>query len=588
MKRKNLSFRGKLLVLFLFVGILPLWGIFLYYYTQMKQIMTKKQLDLLNGNYNRMKSQITELFNRAEEVSSFLTMDDVMTGSFYPGNTKKTLAEQIEMFGKVTDRTQKITDAFQVDSICYYIDDAFGVAGENGMYRAFSFGKKFFWMQSVLENGGKSIWSIREDKTPTAEENCLTLCRAVWDKEDYQAIAAILAININKKHMQDLLSELNEDHLIWVKDLNSSKCIYNSDSLAETFSQIPCQETKSEMECIALQGRMYYYRQNIIPDSHIMLGSLLPEEFMGRESKAMRFQMLGMFLAVSIFLVVLIFAVTHSLTEKIFLLTDHMDSVQHGQLELIQKDGGQDEAGRMIDSYNYMVKQIRQLLEEQYRIGQEKKEMELKMLQSQINPHFLYNTLDMITWMAVRNEWENIQNAVRNLSRYYRLVLNRGNDTATVRQEMEMCQAYVNIQAFRFQDRIAYTTEIDPTLMELKMPKIVFQPLVENAILHGISRRAQEGGTIHITGERKGGYAVFQILDDGMGYEGHADDTLGEPSGSGYGIHSIEMRLNLYFDQKESISIESSPGIGTCVTIRIPYFMNHLDGHNGMPGGEED
>ena len=142
--------------------------------------------------------------------------------------------------------------------------------------------------------------------------------------------------------------------------------------------------------------------------------------------------------AVCAALLAAVWLIARAVCARILQLSTTVAKVREGKLETLDEKEGQDEVGQLIGNYNYMIRRIRMLLEEQYRLGQEKKGAELMALQSQINPHFLYNTLDMINWMASRNEMDNIRETVLSLARYYKLILNKGQDIITIGLEIEL------------------------------------------------------------------------------------------------------------------------------------------------------
>ena len=162
-----------------------------------------------------------------------------------------------------------------------------------------------------------------------------------------------------------------------------------------------------------------------------------------------------------------------------------MSQVRQGRLNTLDIATQEDEVGHLVSSYNYMINSVRELMDNQYRLGQEKG-AELKALQSQINPHFLYNTLDMILWMAQKDEKENIQEVVYALSDYYKLILNKGEDFVPLIDELRLCEKYAAIQQKRFKGKIRFEIEVEAEAEACLLPKITLQPIVENAIIHGV------------------------------------------------------------------------------------------------------
>ena len=214
-------------------------------------------------------------------------------------------------------------------------------------------------------------------------------------------------------------------------------------------------------------------------------------------------------------------------------------------------------------------------MEQQYILGQEKKTAELKALQSQINPHFLYNTLEMIGWLAYDGTPEEIHSVVRSLAEFFRLSLNKGNDITTIEYELQLVKSYMHIQDFRFKNRITLQIDIND-IHNYIIPKITLQPLVENAIIHGILEKPNKQGVVKVYGGlNSDGMVELSVEDDGVGMDAEQLDKIKKgklPSsdGSGYGLDNIEKRICLFFGIERSLYFQSQPDKGTRITLVIP------------------
>ena len=189
-------------------------------------------------------------------------------------------------------------------------------------------------------------------------------------------------------------------------------------------------------------------------------------------------------------------------------------------------------------------------------------------LQSQINPHFLYNTLDMINWMAQKNETDNIRSVVQSMSGFYRLTLSRGQDIVSIGDEVRMCEAYMEIQRRRYKGRILYEAEVDEDILDCLIPKITLQPFLENAIVHGINEKEDARGVVILNGWMEDGRITLSVTDDGRGIT--SEERKKSAEGSHYGMENIEKRLTLYYGEEIPVQVESSPGVGTCIIISVP------------------
>ncbi|HYH03570.1 MAG TPA: sensor histidine kinase [Bacillota bacterium] len=313
--------------------------------------------------------------------------------------------------------------------------------------------------------------------------------------------------------------------------------------------------------------------QNIKKSDWILL-TIIPYRDITALSVKSNQRMILIFLVITFLTVPLAFFIAGSATRRLQQLTHQIRRIETGEFAATVPAGSNDEIGKLTRNFNYMQTRIAALLEEKYYLGQEIKNLELKALQAQINPHFLYNTLDLINWMAVRTNTPEISRVVEALSKFYRLSLNKGDDTITIANELEHVRAYVEIQNMRFDHCIQLVTDIPPEIREYKMLKLVLQPLVENSIIHGILEKDQESGVIQITGELDAGTIRLYVTDDGVGMRPEkAARMLMEISTDehhGYGVKNIHERIQLNYGTEYGLSYQSEPDNGTKVTITIP------------------
>jgi len=203
-------------------------------------------------------------------------------------------------------------------------------------------------------------------------------------------------------------------------------------------------------------------------------------------------------------------------------------------------------------------------------ILRKKRKAELAVLQAQINPHFLYNTLESINWMALSAKQKNISRMVLLLSNFMRLSLNKGKNVYTIRKEVEHLRTYIEIQQIRHKNKFQVIEDIDENILDYYTIKLILQPIIENCIVHGFKNTMQTG-TIEIYGGFDGEDILFTIRDNGCGMDDNTLKCIFDKSDSkGYGIKNVNERIKLYFGEKYGLEIESSPGKGTTVKIRIP------------------
>ena len=265
------------------------------------------------------------------------------------------------------------------------------------------------------------------------------------------------------------------------------------------------------------------------------------------------------------------------IVKRISCLNESFNQVKQGDTKVFLPNDTRDEIGILYDNYNDMMRHTNRLMDEKYQMGIHLKSAELKALQSQINPHFLYNTLDLVNWLAFGGRTEDIHKAVVSLSKYYRLILNKGQDTLTLAEELQHVGYYMKIQDIRFPGKLTYIQDVDAEILDSMVPKIILQPLVENALQHGIWEKREKKGTIRIWGYAEGNTACVKVIDDGIGMDEqtleHVMDGTLTGSGSSYGVRNVHARLQLMFGEKYGLTYKSKEGEGTCVTVRFPRMV---------------
>lgn len=271
------------------------------------------------------------------------------------------------------------------------------------------------------------------------------------------------------------------------------------------------------------------------------------------------------------------------LTAPIKKLLKSMKRFQQGNFEERVEFKYKDEIGQLGDGYNKMVVNIKELINKAYILQIKEREAELDALQAQINPHFLYNTLDTIFWKAKLKNENEISDMVYSLSKLFRLSLNRGKESTLVAMEKELLEHYLLLQKVRFKNKLNYEIHIDGSIMNYIIPKLILQPFVENSILHGIEGK-EDGGTINISGRLKNGKLHFVIEDDGIGMDKEQiekvfeteEDSGNIPSAitGGYAVKNVNERLKIIYKDNFSLIFTSSPGEGTRVEITLPAKEN--------------
>ena len=300
-----------------------------------------------------------------------------------------------------------------------------------------------------------------------------------------------------------------------------------------------------------------------------------------------RWQIFSIILIISAvgFSVVAAWGLSKSIYTPIKKLHDVTTTITKNDLQALMTSDNVDEITELGMSFNIMIGKIKELLDSKIKEQENLKKAELRALQAQINPHFLYNTLDTIIWMAESKKTDQVIKIVSALSNFFRISLSKGMDWITIGEELERIRNYLTIQKMRYRDILDYKIEVDEDVSENTILKLILQPLVENALYHGIKNKRQ-GGTIWVRARRKGNEEVLlEVEDNGIGFtpeklaqlRAELEDDSGDIKlESGFGIGNVNKRIRLYYGEPYGLSIQSEYTTGTCVTLVIPAKVETL------------
>lgn len=286
------------------------------------------------------------------------------------------------------------------------------------------------------------------------------------------------------------------------------------------------------------------------------------------------------FACVLVLILVFSYYIPLSIARPIRKLSEVTDLVAKGDLTVRSDVRSGAEVNMLSNSLNTMIDKINELLGQVTKEQTRLRKAEFELLQAQINPHFLYNTLDAIVWLAEAGDQKKVVSMVGSLSEFFRTSLNQGKDIVFIKEELQHVRSYLEIQQVRYQDILKYEIHVPEELHKYLIPKITIQPLVENALYHGIKNK-RGPGKITITGKPEENFFVIRVEDNGIGISKErlmeVKDGISHkvPTEKDiYGLYNVNERIRLNFGEKYGISIESVYGKGTTVNIILPYMEN--------------
>ncbi|WP_189015081.1 sensor histidine kinase [Paenibacillus marchantiophytorum] len=403
----------------------------------------------------------------------------------------------------------------------------------------------------------------------TDTDPVISLVRLIRHPDHYNETIGILRLDMDERMLKEIVSRANtvKNSLTYLQSSDGLVLIASDDALLEQY--LPAEGTAPPLFQPAnsnntqfIKGKRLEFHHLQIPQTDLTMVTVIPHQEIVSRSTRLQQELLISLLAVGLLAIGLAHFISLHMTRRITHLSQKMKAMEAGILEPIVKPSGDDEVGELIQSYNYMSHKLALLKD----IEVKAIKSELMALQSQINPHFLYNTLDQINWMAQFGMNDQITTIVQSLAGYYKLTLSNGQDIITIGHELKLVTYYVEIQNIRFEQRIELNLQVDEAFQQGLIPKLTLQPIIENAILHGILRNENREGGITVTCERQADRIVLSVIDDGVGMDDihlealRSGNKIINPTGSGYGIRNVQERIKLYYGEAFGLHFFSSPG----------------------------
>lgn len=433
------------------------------------------------------------------------------------------------------------------------------------------------------------------------KEPIVVIIHAIRDDEGNRVGYINGAIYVSK--LSAIASEIKMyDGLAWICDRNGQIFTQDPESIDKFFNIFTHQPN-------GRKDRQYIYNKDLkkleqdykIQDSEgnniIVLNTPIPYaegwslgiHFFEREMTKDTTRLLEMILIVGFFIITSLILISlflsSSIVKPVKILQNLMKRVEEGDLDITYSHPGEDEIAQLGESFNKMLGQIKNLINTVYIEQQNKREAELRALQAQIQPHFLYNTLDTIHWMALEHEADDIVEMVDALTQLFRISISRGEEIIPYLEEIKHIESYLLVQKIRYEEKLEYEILWDEELKEYKILKLVIQPLVENAIYHGIKRK-RGPGKILVKARIIGSEVELRVIDNGIGIKPERLSQIIEvlkgnqkSTGTGYGMFNVNERIKLMFGDEYGIQIKSEYKQGTEIILKYPLI--HInDGAN--------
>lgn len=582
-KRYKLKVRG--VVLYLLIALVPtviLFSIYIHVLTtQMEEEVMHTMLQALRQSALRVENDLEDL----RSVSNYLFSSSVLNKALAANPAAQKLEDQLEEMDSIDNILQAARESTNLDSIRVYVPDGKMYARERQSYFPFSDFTDDPNFSNVSAKGEYLLLTLTS-LGEMGEKEYISYVRLVKDMNRVGRTIGALAVNFDSEWIKGALDQLDfpENGLVCLTD---SKGRVLLGGLEKGSVAAPWENEKFMPEdemSFRLNGQNYLIQHIGLADWYLV--AEVPSVGFSYGSQSNWLQLL-LYVVLLMSFIGLVLVASSLIINSVARRIQQLALVFEGMGELKPPEKADKPAPRapfrMFKSLDESLENAQQLIRTSYEQMEQQRKTQLKLLQAQINPHFLYNTLDTIQWLVRAGQTQTSIEAISALTRYLRSVLNNGRDVVTINDEVELTKAYLEIQRLRFGDSFDLDFIIEPDTVDCFLPKMTLQPVIENALLHGIRPLTQRRGRIDIDIYRDDGYLVIAVTDNGVGMDQNTLENLLElhPSGeNGYGLHNVNQRIMLFSGGSGGgISVESEEGKYTMVTLRITEKKDTSEGY---------
>ena len=551
---KNMKYRHKLTILLVVTGLVPMTVLALYSHSRQSTMVRSSDMEDMQSIIEQTKDSIDSQTAVYSSLLNYLTYSPDITEIIKEKNIDNYTA--YEKYTEIADSLLSVPKSYH-DAIkrIQLFAESIQVEHEYTLVPLAKMQEE--WWSSELQDDIRIQWMVNRDHKEVAA------VRKIYNGQIMDA--AICIVLDYDKMFQPLANILTEESGGMVTD-DTGMILYNQNEIAD----IELEETDDRDEVLKKISQKCAYVMAESEENDWDFYLYKSQRAISGSVQRLMLEEIPLMALCCVIILALGLAFSRIFTRKIEELTRNMDQVNHGSREVTVSSDSEDEVGILINSFRRMMDEINRLIDEVYVNKIALKEYELKALQAQINPHFLYNTLSMMNWMAIRGGQMDISKVTLALSTFYRTALSKGEDMVTVENCIQNMEAYLEIQLTMHDHNFTVEWDTDPEIKNEKMPKLLLQPVVENAIEHGIDEKEEGDKKISLSFKGQGDDVEIIVTDNGKGMEQKKAETLVTYQAKGYGLKNVNDRIRLLYGEKYGIQIFSAPGEGTTVIMRFP------------------
>lgn len=566
--QKKITIKQKLLLINMVVAILPVVVFAILINSVYEDAVDKRTRQSVQDSSVVIADRITRVLKDAENCSNYLTVNINKAMDSKASTKNITLVEQ----KAITNELYVAKIVFdEIESIAFISMDEKVYVSDNTILTNVDSILKSNQLETLKKTSGKSIWfpcEARDFLVQDKTEPVLTLGKKVVRINTGETLGYIfLNVDISaiEKNLTNQLINyrlLDENNTV-ISSVVSSRYI-DEDDVKVLLLKANNSQVKRYL------GRKYYiFNYEIAAYGWRLIGLTDMDEFSVEANKILY---MGVIIAIAAILleILLSYYLSRMITVPLLKLKTGAEEIAGGNMKLRLHFNSEDEIGQLGNSFNYMTGQVQELLEKVNYEAKKKREYELSLLQEQVKPHFLYNSLDIVIKLSEMNRHSEARRAVRRLADYYRNSLSDSKEIITIGQEIKIVEDYLELQKIRYKDLFTYEVFVDEDIVQMLIPKLTLQPLIENAIYHGMKYK-NETGALRITGRKNGEVVILSVEDNGAGMSQECCETLlqNKPEGH-FGVYSVNHRIKLLFGEEYGIEVQSEYGKGTKIDVLLP------------------
>lgn len=569
---KNFKIGTKIVVCYLFISLLSISVSTFIYHEIDKRIMTQKVSEMAQQTLQTINSSLDELVYTIDNESKIVLSNQGLQGVLRSGYNGFNYNNQVTTNRYLTEFIQSNMNISSIYILDNYDNEYFV---DKKSYKAFSLEeiKGCSWYNELLrEEGGYIIKFNGGGLFNESYQKYVSLMRVINDLDTQKPIG-IMIVNIPEQALINSFKNAIKqgDTSILIKDQNNNNIIETGDLIGHSIDHEIYGSHNYFIEKV--KGHDYIFSSLKIKDYNWTIVSKMPFKELSKELNTFYFTTFVVTIINGILMFIGAISISGLITNPIKKLLKSMKGVENGEFKKVDIEAGNDEIGKLRDGYNIMVLEIEKLINKIIDEQRIKRNAELNVLQAQVKPHFLYNTLDAMEYLALSGKCDEVYEALEALGTYYRSSLSKGREVITVAEEIDIVKNYFLLQKLRYGDIFTDTYEVDERVLKLKVLKLILQPIAENALYHGIKPKGEKGN-IKLKAELVGNLVRISIEDNGVGMtEEELDKVIGDKidkNNLSFGLRGTIERLRIFYGISDVYEIESHKRYGTKVTITIP------------------